>query len=188
MNEVACWLDAARRRSLGSGSSVRRMTALSNESSVRGPADRGSGKASRSSSQVEQGGGGRACWIAWTTAPTQLYDGWGTESPDALSAGPLSPGSCFPVGNSFPGLFSPLSSCRVRLPYRCPSENFVLAFSPSRILLRSFGKRDSWSLANGRLPSKYGIEDSYPAIVESLLSSSSPLLFALLMVVLIRST
>ncbi len=56
---------------------------------IRGPADRGSGKASQLASRGEQGGGGRACWIAWTTTPTQLYDGWELESPDVLSAGPL---------------------------------------------------------------------------------------------------
>ncbi|MHB8262752.1 MAG: hypothetical protein ACYDGY_03245 [Acidimicrobiales bacterium] len=33
-----------------------------------------------------QGGGGRACWIAWTTTATQLCDGWELVSPDVVSA------------------------------------------------------------------------------------------------------
>ncbi|MHB8262288.1 MAG: ACT domain-containing protein [Acidimicrobiales bacterium] len=59
-------------------------------SGIRGGADRGSGKASQLSRQVEQGDVGRACQSAWTTAATQLYDGWELVSPDVLSAPPLS--------------------------------------------------------------------------------------------------
>ncbi len=89
------------------------LPAWSISGTLRGPADRGSGKASRSSRQAAQGGGGQQnskakrvwrrreigsqalwrepglVWIAWTTTPTQRCDGWGAESPDALSAGPL---------------------------------------------------------------------------------------------------